>query len=180
MTIHGKLKEGVDVAVFVRNHPGHLRDALRILREHPERLITFRAARKWAGAAAALARKAPLALYIAPIGDRGMVEYVAELQQVVLAPRIGDPVTDRLLTFTTSTTAGEGLRGPYGTHVKTLYAMSNCRAIAPFPMTALIKVADGKPIRPDYRYSYSIVYAVHTLENGEAKKAIRGRARHST
>ena len=37
-------------------------------------------------------------------------------------------------------------------------------------MTALIKVADGRPIRPDYRYSYSIVYAVHTLEDHVAEK----------
>lgn len=170
MTTHGKLKAGADIAVFVRNHPGHIRDALSISREEPKRLITFRAARKWASAAAALGGKAPIPLYIAPIGDRGMVEYVADLQRIVLAPRGGDPTTDELLTFTTSSTAGEGLWERDGTHVQTLYAISNCRTITPFPMTALIKVADGRPIRPDYRYSYSIVYAVHTLEDHVAEK----------
>lgn len=168
MTTHGKLKSCADIAVFVRNHPNHIRDALSISREEPKRLITFRAARRWASAAAALAGKTPVPLYIAPIGERGVIEYVANLQRIALAPRRGEPTTDELLTFTTLSTAGEELWESDGAHVQTLYAISNCRTISPFPMTDLIKVADGRPIRPDYRYSYSIVYAMHTLEDREA------------
>ena len=170
MSIRDKLNTGVNFAVFARNHHSHLRDALRMSREAPERLITFRAARKWAAAAAALAFRKPLPLSIAPIGDRGMVEYVADLQEIVLTPRSSDPATVRLLAFTTSTTNGEGLWERYGTHLQTLYAASNCRTVTPFPMTSLIKVADGEAIKADYRYSYSIVYAVPALGRDKTTK----------
>jgi len=37
-------------------------------------------------------------------------------------------------------------------------------------MTSLIKVADGEAIKADYRYSYSIVYAVPALGRDKTTK----------
>ena len=42
--------------------------------------------------------------------------------------------------------------------MKTLYEVRACRVLPrPFPIGRLVKISDGKPISPDYGYSYAIV-----------------------
>lgn len=96
----------------------------------------------------------PRELYIVPIDGDGSVEFVADLREVYLNPKIGEPKTEELLKHVLPSTKDEGLWG------NTLYVIQNCRKLSrSFPQTELIKVSDRKPLSEDYKYSYSIVYA---------------------
>ena len=78
-----------------------------------------------------------------------MVEYVADLYDVLLEPQRGQPLTEELLKLTTKSTAGESLWKHYkGPHVQTLYVVSDVRKLKqPFPMTKLVKISDNEPIK---------------------------------
>lgn len=161
MSIASKIRRGQRAAVFTRNFKDYLDEAVAIAASDPTRRVTFRGVRSWASAEEALAVARPIPIYVAPNGGDG-VEYVADLHQVQLRPVLGDPTTDELMKHVLPSTAAEGLWG--GTsgraEVETLYVISNCRKVAPFSTTKLTKLSDGKPLREEYRYSYSVVQAL--------------------
>ena len=143
-----------DIAVFTRNHPEYIEEAEEIGKGNPAKPITFRADKSWVSAASYLEMRAPCDLYIVRIDGDGSVEFVADLHEVHLNPKIGEPKTEELLKHVLPSTKDEGLWG------NTLYVIKNCRKLPrSFPQTELIKVKDRKPLSKDYKYSYSIVYA---------------------
>jgi hypothetical protein len=146
-----------DVAIFTRNYRKHVEEAATLSASDPKRRIVFRARAKWVSALDALGKKKPRELYIAPVGGDGMVEYVADLYDVLLEPQRGQPLTEELLKLTTASTAGEGLWEHYkGPNVQTLYVVLR-KLKQPFPMTKLVKISDNKPIKENYGYSYCLV-----------------------
>ena len=73
-------------------------------------------------------------------------------------PFRGDPKTEELLGFTTTSTKDEGLWEQDQKKVKTLYCVMRCRKLArPFPLFQLMKADDGEPLSADYHYSYALV-----------------------
>lgn len=161
MTIQGMALADRDIAIFSRNHREYVDEAVAISSADPQTRIVFRAKTTWVSAMLALAAKRPRPLYIAPIGGAGFVEYIAELHDVLLNPQRGKPDTEKLLHMALSSTREEELWEDehHVPQCKTLYAISHCRRLEhPFPLTYLVKIADGKPISKDYGYSYSVVY----------------------
>jgi hypothetical protein len=94
-------------------------------------------------------------VYFAPIGGKGDIEYEATLHSVLLNPRPGQQEVENLLALCLDETKDEGL---WGEKVSTLYVIRQCRPTGPFPMTALVKLSDDRPISERYGYSYSVVY----------------------
>jgi len=148
-----------DVAVFSRNHRHYLEEAATRDSSAP---IVFRAAARWATAEREISKLGALPIYLAAVGAAGQVEYAAALCGVLLDPVEGSSEAEKWLARVLSSTASEGL---WDQSVKTLYAMRACRMLKqPFPITRLVKLADGKPISADYGYSYAIVRPIDDLE----------------
>jgi hypothetical protein len=140
------------LAVFSRNHRPYLEEAAA---RSPKTPTVFRARATWATAERAVARFGVLPIYFAPVGAEGQVEYVADLCGVLLNPVERSQEAAKWLSRVRPATASEGLWDP---PVETLYEIRACRVLAkPFPMTKLVKASDGKPISPNYGYSYSVV-----------------------
>jgi hypothetical protein len=148
-------------AVFTRNHQVHLDDALVVCSQDPTRPVTFRAATVWATAERTVSTTGPVPLYIAAIGhDRG-VEFVAELIEIQTRPSKGDSTTKRLLGYSTNSTRHEGLWEQYNKTVRTLYVMRGLRRLAkPFPLSALTRALDERPLSDRFQYSYALVRPV--------------------
>jgi hypothetical protein len=160
MSIASKIRRGLEVAVFTRNHRDYLDEACATSEKHPRQRIAFRASTRWAAAADALREQKPRDLYIAAIGAEGVVEFIADLHAVHLEPAYGQPRTKELLDLVLDSTKGEGLWEKYGKVVETLYVIENCRRLKmPFPMNDLVKLSDDERLSKDYGYSYSVVYA---------------------
>lgn len=150
---------GSKTAVFARNHRKYLEESAERNREDRTRLTTFRSAATWTTARRANEGEGPLEIYFAPIGGNNLVEYQADLLQVILNPSRGDRATEEALTFQLSSTENEGLWGGDARSVRTLYVVSRCVPVKrPFPMSALHKKSDGLPISEGFGYSYCIVY----------------------
>lgn len=168
MNLSKALKNDTKLAVFTRNHEGHLKEAARLSAEQSERLIPFRARSRWSSAAEAIQHGKTIPVYIAVVDSGPLVQYVADLRRVIVDPQRGQPETEHLLELSTSTTREEGLWESTGKPAGTLFAVSHVRKVRqPFPMTDLIKLSDDKPISPNYGYSYTMVYA-HTESTGNA------------
>jgi hypothetical protein len=149
------------VAVFSRNHRMYLDEAVTIGTRDPSVSIVFRARARWRTAEREIGRLGALPIYLAAVGAEGQVEYAAELSEVLLDPVEGSPEAAKWLARVLPATASEGLWDP---PVRTLYAMRACRLLGqPFPITRLVKMKDGKPISPDFGYSYAIVRAIDDL-----------------
>ena len=160
MTISKALRDCAKLAVFTRNHKGHLDEAFRVSSTEPDRLIPFRGVSRWSSAAQALQQYSPIDIYFAVVDSGSLVQYAAKLQRVIVDPQRGKPETERLLDLSTSTTRDEGLWENTGKPAGTLYAINHLERVPqPFPMTKLIKVSDDQPISADYGYSYALVYA---------------------
>jgi hypothetical protein len=87
------------------------------------------------------------------------VEYEAILHQIHLDPVSGETDTVEALASELESTRKEGLWEQYGKPVKTLYLISHCNRLdKPFPISALTKVSDDKPISENFGYSYCIVF----------------------
>jgi hypothetical protein len=152
-----QIRDIPEIAVFTRNHRIYLDSAKEIGALNPKQSITFRAEKPWVSAASYLETRAPRRLYVVPIDGDGWVEFVADLHEIHLNPKIGELKTKELLTHVLPSTEDEGDDGLWG---KTLYVIKNCRKLPrSFPQTELIKVSDRKPLSKDYKRSYSIVYA---------------------
>lgn len=159
MSIASTISRGDDIAIFTRNHPEYIEEACTECKKNPARRITFRAGLRWVAAANALEvhRPNPLDLYIAPIGTKGVVEFIAKLHSVLLDPEPKQPRTKELLALELDSTKGEDL---WHDSVATLYVIGNCQKLKrPFDMNELVKVSDKISLSVDYAYSYSIVYA---------------------
>jgi hypothetical protein len=160
MTISKALRDGAKLAVFTRNHKGHLDEALRVSTAEPDRLIPFRGVSRWSSASHALQQHSPIEIYFAVVDSGSLVRYAAKLQRVIVDPQRGQPETEQLLDLSTSTTREEGLWENTDKPAKTLYAINQLERVPqPFPMTELIKISDDQPISAEYGYSYSLVYA---------------------
>lgn len=147
-------------AVFSRNHPPYLKQALSIGADDPSQLITFRSRQRWVSAAQSVKWAGARPIYFATIGKDMRLTHRAWLQHVVLRPRLADPETEWALSYS--------LRGHDGTYaeklwsaknrVLTLYLISGCER---FPRrrfaTSLLKLSDNHRLSADYRYSYSLV-----------------------
>src|ERR1700747_823366 len=109
MTISRAIREGTKIAVFTRNYREHLDEACAISGRDPARLIPFRGVLRWTSAAQVLRRRSAIPVYFAVVGAGPLIQYAAQLEQVVPDPRRSQPETDRLLRLSTSTTRDEGL-----------------------------------------------------------------------
>ena len=155
-----KFKEGMQLAVFTRNHRKYLDEAAERNVADPVRPTAFRSGVRWVSARSANESVGPLRIYFAPIGGENKVEYQADLTHVHLDPKRGDTTADNILAWELDSTKGEGLWEKYGEKVRTLYVISRCERLeTAFPATELVKTSDGKPISERYGYSYCLVYA---------------------
>ena len=160
MSISKALQNGAKLAVFTRNHKRHLDEALRVSSAEPDRPIPFRGVSRWSSAVRALQQHSPIDIYFAVVDSGSLVQYAAKLQRVIVDPQRDQPETVQLLKLSTSTTRDEGLWEDTDKPAGTLYAINRLERVSePFPMTELIKVSDDQPINPDYRYSYTLIYA---------------------
>lgn len=145
-------KQQARVGVFTRNHRDHLKRAVHRSDWDPHAPLVFQSLVRWASASEALQRQGAVPVYIAPIGGGGVVEFIGELAEVHLDPKPTEPRVAALLLVPPVVTPKEGLWG------RTLYVLHNCRRLdEPFPMTELVKAADGLPLSGGYGYSYSVV-----------------------
>src|SRR6476659_9670521 len=104
MTIAKAIRERAKVAVFTRNHKSHLDEAFRVSSAKPERLIPFRAAKRWSSASELLQQCSPVDIYFAVVDSDPLIQYVAKLRRVIVDPQRGQPETEQLLELLTSTT----------------------------------------------------------------------------
>jgi hypothetical protein len=159
MSLHTKVKQNSNCAVFSRNYSEHLEEAVKISNNNYSDIITFRSATVWSSAKVAVETHRQRKIYFAPVGDYNYVQYEANLEQVQLYPELKSEKTQYLLEHCTNSTREEGLwekNGQIG--VKTLYAISNCRKLSsPFPCTLLIKLSNGCPINANFTRSYALV-----------------------
>ena len=147
------------LAFFTRIYPDHLEEAVRRSEADPPRCTALRSKVRWVAAARAT-QPGPCDLYIARIGGGGLIEYIAQLEEVLLDPRRGEPDTERLLGLEPEGTRerGEGLWESEGRPAQTLYRISQCRRVrTPFPLSRLIKASNGEPVSVSYGYSYAVV-----------------------
>lgn len=160
MSLQAKVAQASNAAIFCRNHPEYLERAVEIGAETPERLITFRASTVWKSGAVAVDVHGPRKIYFVPVGGKGLVEYEATLEKVVLHPaELNTEAREALLENCLPETFDEGLWEKYGSMVRTLYLISHCQKLAsPFPYTVLTKLSDGLRIDENYGYSYALVY----------------------
>jgi len=158
-SIASRLRDGVEAAIFARNHRHYLDEAVEVAKSDPGRLITFRSATRWASAHEALELQPALDIYFAVVGAGPQVEYQASLVRVLLDPKYDDDETETLLRLSLQSTAQEGLWEQYDQRVETLYAIKACRQLdEPFSITSLVKLSNQSPISGNYGYSYSVVY----------------------
>jgi hypothetical protein len=144
-------------AVFTRNHRRHLDEGVELCLGDPDRRVTFRSAKRWVAASAAVEFGVVVPVYVAAIGADS-VEYEAELIDVQLDPSEDDATTIRLLDLSTPSTQGEKLWSARagGKRVRTLYVVAELRRIPRCPVSQLRK-ATGGPLSRGYRYSYALV-----------------------
>ena len=153
---NGLLRSHPRLGVFTRNHLTYLDGAAGVHRASPTLPIAFRSEKRWATARKILDIHQTADLYMAPIGDEGVVTHVGKLTHVHLGPREGEPEVEDLLRLCLPATRAEGL---WGGKVTTLYLVTHSKRLdRPFPITDLVKVADDSSISADYRYGYAIVH----------------------
>lgn len=171
MSNNVEIRKTTDIAIFVRNHLDYLNAAVTRNKKDPEKPTTFRARTAWKSALLALQAHGTLPIYFAPVAGSGNVEFSAILHHIKLDPLRGDDETETYLGFALTDhevdeTSNEGLWEQFGKRVKTLYVITHCKPISPFPFTDLIKLSNGSHISPDYGYSYCIVHQ-NTAAPGE-------------
>lgn len=146
-------------AVFSRNWPQYLEEAVEIDERAPGRLVSFRSHVPWKSAADLLQTHGPIPIYFAENDGNGRVTHVARLRDVVLRPESGDAATERLMKYRPKRTSGDEWEEGKGT----LYAISDCRRVdRPFAQHMLLKWNDGEPIDTNYSRSYCLVRARET------------------
>ncbi len=158
MSLSAKVKAHSNVAVFARNWPAYLEEAVKIAENSPEQPVTFRAQTVWRAAETAVNVHGPRKIYFAPNEGEGLVEYLAVLEKVVLYPEANAQVTKELLDKSLKSTSQEGL---WSGGVRTLYVISHCVRLQKqerFPYTELRKLSDDLPISEGYTRAYVIVY----------------------
>lgn len=148
-------KHNGDEAVFARNHREYMDYAVQVGKLDPRSQVTFRSQQPWSGAEKLLKMHDDLPIYFGVVGGAQEVLYKAFLRQVLLNPIPGDEKTNQFLQVVPPSTVNEGL---WDGKVKTLYTISGCHLLeSSFPITSLIKLSDGEPIAPNFKYSYSLV-----------------------
>jgi hypothetical protein len=158
MTDSTRIKPVSDLAVFSRNHAHYLEAASK--RKRGVR-TTFRSRVRWVTAADAIADFGTRSIYFVSVDGGRKVDYQADLVQVQLGPKKGNALTLRLLEHELSATK-KGKEELWGSSVKTLYVIENCRRLrsSSFSQTRLRKIGDGIKIHRDYRRSYAIVHEI--------------------
>ena len=81
----------------------------------------------------------------------GLITYQATLHKVILKPEKRKAEIQKWSRF--AITTEEDLLS----EAQTIYVISHCKAVKPFPMTNLIKVSDGKPLNKNFKYNYALV-----------------------
>src|SRR5262245_7141602 len=112
------------VAVFTRNHPGHLERAAERPAGSP---AVFRSRVRWASAAEGLRSQGRVEVYIAPMDGANEVQYIASLAQVFLDPSPTDPVVAGYLAEPSAANEGEEVWAGSGSPAQTLYVLRCCR-----------------------------------------------------
>ena len=155
MTKSVSQSHGASMAVYSRNHRGHLESAAAVGSTDSQRLVTLRSQKEWVSADKATRKYGPTAIYFAVVDGGPFVEYEAELVEVQLNPDAENPETKRLLAYAAETTSHEGL---WGDKVKTLYAIRNCRKLSQhYRLSELTKCDGGQPLSDDYIRGYALV-----------------------
>jgi len=161
------LRKTTDAAIFSRNYLDNLEAAAARNKKNPEKKTTFRSERIWRTALHLLQIRKTLPVYFVPKGGKGYVEFAATLHHVKLNPEQRDSYLKWALADSEVKGAGkEGLWEKHGKKIKTLYVITHCKRIEPFPFTELIKVSDGTSVSPNFKYSYSVVHQ-HTQAPGD-------------
>lgn len=83
MSSPAKIAQTPNVAIFTRDLLEFLEGTAK---KEPHQLVTFRAGNVWRGAKDAVDVHGPRKIYFAPMGGKGLVEYEAVLEKVVLHP----------------------------------------------------------------------------------------------
>lgn len=142
-------------AVFARNHKQYLEKACELSSINPLNFISFRSSKRWVSAEESLKNQSPMTIFFSEIGGKGLITHKAILHNVILNPKEKKDETEKWLNFglaETGRTREDLLSG-----AKTIYIITHCVLIKPFPMTNLIKASDGKPLSKDFGYSYALV-----------------------
>ena len=147
----------IEPAVFSRNWPDYLEEAVQIGKRVPEQLVTFQSKVSWASARDLLDDFGSMPIYFAPNDGSSMVRYAATLEEILLHPRSRSADARRLLKRTLRSIRSEGI---WKEGEGTLYAIAGCHEVArPFRQTRLIKLSDGTPIDAAYSRSYVLTEA---------------------
>ncbi len=139
------------VGVFTRNHKLYIEEAVA------KKDIVLRSNKRWTSVEEHLQKGEICIVYLAVVDDGPIVQYKACLEEVLLNPIRGQRATDDLLKLTHSGIDEDVLLKMDGKPVLTLYRLTDCEKITPFPMTELIKIKGGEPISAEYGYGYTLV-----------------------
>ena len=143
------------VGVFIRNYTHYLEEAVR------KSEIVFRSSKRWIGVYDQLVKRDQVCVvYYATVGGGQVIEYKSSLEKVLLDPKAGTLETEEWLALTPQRTQeNKEELWEDGMPVRTLYRISECVKIEPFPMSDLIKMNGGTPLSADYdRGSPVLVY----------------------
>ncbi len=138
-------------AIFARNHKKHLEKACELSSKYPLKFMSFRSSKPWISAEKLLRNQSSMTVFFSEVGGMGLITYQATLHNVILHPEKRKAETQKWSRF--AITTKEDLLSD----AKTIYVISHCKAVQPFPMTNLIKVSDGKPLSKNFKYSYALV-----------------------
>ncbi|HLX12383.1 MAG TPA: hypothetical protein VKS81_06175 [Bacteroidota bacterium] len=137
---------GKKLAIFARIHKDLLIRAMR----PPRGKIRFQSNRVWRTAQKEIGRIRKI--YLAVIGDRKEIKYVANLIEVVF------PKEDRKRGLELERDY-PGDENKWKKAPKTYYLISNCKKLPkPIALEDLVKFSDKENLSPGYKYGYSIVY----------------------
>lgn len=137
-------------AIFTRNFPSRLEDAVRLQK------VTHRANKPWRSAEFGIKLHGMLPAYIKSRDvDNNVVTHVGTVEDVVVDPSESPAKADQLQKFV----AERDTWSEFFDGAVTLYLLTNCRELdEPFPFTELRKIVDGEPLPSTYSRQPAYVY----------------------
>ncbi|QSW97651.1 YbaB/EbfC family nucleoid-associated protein [Haloterrigena alkaliphila] len=156
MSVQRKVRNTTNAAIFSRNYPTRLEEAVELGE------VTHRASKVWRAAEVGVKKHGSMPLYYATRDREGMITHRGEITSIVIDPEPEDPEAERLEdlvsdddTYSQHNSPPEG----YARLDRTNYLVEDCRALEePFHFTELHKLSDGTPLDEDYSYQPAYVY----------------------
>lgn len=139
-------------AIFTRNFPQRLEDAVR------SEKVTHRARKTWRAAAIGIEHHGDLPAYIKSRDvEEDVVTHTGVIEHVVVDVEDNPDKVEKLREFVAD-------RDTWDEHIddtKTLYLLRNCQKLdEPFPYTNLRKIKNGEPLPESYSRQPAYVYKV--------------------